>query len=299
MNDSQTPQIGFIGLGAMGMGMAQSLVRAGLPVKAYDINPAALETFVQAGGQAASSCADAARDADVFVVMVVSAEQAEDVLFGSGNAVAHLPSGALVMLSSTVPPAYARETSARLLEMGLEMLDAPVSGGPLRAADGSLSVMASGSPGAFARCQKVLEAVAANVYNMGDACGLGSVMKSINQLLAGVHISAMAEAMTFGVKQGVDPAKIYQVICASAGASWMFENRAPHILENDYTPRSAIDIWVKDLGIVLAAGKENRLALPLAAAAHQLYLAAAAQGMGRLDDAAVVKVYAQLAGMEM
>ncbi len=299
MSDKQSPQVGFVGLGAMGMGMAQSLVRAGLPVRAYDINPAALETFVQAGGQAAASCAEAAAGADVFVVMVVSAEQAEDVLFGSGEAAGHLPPGAAVMLSCTVPPAYARETAARLAAMGLDMLDAPVSGGPLRAADGTLSVMASGSPSAFAKCQPVLDAVAANVYRMGDAAGLGSVMKSINQLLAGVHISAMAEAMTFGIKQGVDPAQIYEVICASAGASWMFENRAPHILENDYTPRSAIDIWVKDLGIVLEAGKENRLALPLAAAAHQLYLAASAQGMGRLDDAAVIKVYAQLAGMEM
>lgn len=298
MPEQNRQQIGFVGLGAMGMGMARSLVQAGFPVRGYDIAPAATQELVQAGGSAADSVAAAAQGAEIFVVMVVSAEQAEDVLFGAGNAASTLPPGAAVMLCCTVPPAYARHTAARLQEMGLEMLDAPVSGGPLRAADGTLSVMASGSPAVFEKCGPALEAVAANVYRMGDEPGLGSVMKSINQLLAGVHIASMAEALVYGAKQGVDPQQIYEVICASAGNSWMFENRAPHILENDYSPKSAIDIWNKDLGIVLEAGKENRLALPLAAVAHQMFLAASAQGMGRLDDAAVVKIYAQLAGVD-
>jgi len=283
----------------MGMGMAQSLVRAGLVVKGYDIAPGPVQVLVEAGGQATATVVDAATAADVLVVMVVNAAQAEDVLFGEGGGAAAMAPGSVVMLSSTVPPSFARQTAERLVAMRLEMLDAPVSGGPLRSADGTLSVMASGSPAAFEKCRAVLDAVAAHVYRMGDAPGLGSVMKSINQLLAGVHIAAMGEALVYGVKQGVDARQIYDVICASAGNSWMFENRAPHVLEDDYTPRSAIDIWGKDLGIVLEAGKENRLALPLAAVAHQFFLAASAQGMGRLDDAAIVKIYAQLAGIEM
>ncbi len=291
--------IGVIGLGAMGMGMAQSLVRAGFEVKGYDIAPAAVQVLVDAGGHAAATVAEAATGADVLIVMVVNAAQAEDVLFGAGGGAAAMPTGAVVMLSCTVSPAFARQTAERLAEMGLEMLDAPVSGGPVRSAEGALSVMASGGPGVFDKCGAVLEAVAANVYRMGDAPGLGSVMKSVNQLLAGVHLAAMGEAFVFGSKQGIDLQQMYDVICASAGGSWMFQNRGQHILDNDYTPASAVDIWGKDLGIVLEAGKENKLALPLAAVAHQLFLAASAQGMGRMDDAAIVKIYAQLAGVEL
>jgi len=294
---SQT--VGVIGLGAMGMGMAQSLVRAGFVVKGYDIAPAAVQVLVEAGGQAAATVAAAASGADVLIVMVVNAAQTEEVLFGEGGGAAALPKGSVVMLSCTVSPTFARQTAERLAGMGLEMLDAPVSGGPIRSAEGALSVMASGTPAVFAKCAGVLAAVAANVYRMGDAPGLGSVMKSINQLLAGVHLAAMGEAFVFGVKQGIDAQQMYDVICASAGGSWMFQNRGQHILDNDYAPRSAIDIWGKDLGIVLEAGKENKLALPLAAVAHQLFLAASAQGMGRMDDAAIVKIYAQLAGLAM
>ena len=291
--------IGVIGLGAMGMGMAQSLVRAGFVVKGYDIAPAAVQVLVEAGGHAAATVAEAATGADVLIVMVVNAAQAEDVLFGGGGGAAALPKDSVVMLSCTVSPAFARQTAERLSALGLEMLDAPVSGGPIRSAEGALSVMASGSPAIFAKCDPVLAAVAAHVYRMGDAPGLGSVMKSINQLLAGVHLAAMGEAFVYGVKQGIDAQQMYDVICASAGGSWMFQNRGQHILDNDYTPRSAVDIWGKDLGIVLEAGKENKLALPLAAVAHQLFLAASAQGMGRIDDAAIVKIYAQLAGVDM
>ena len=291
--------VGVIGLGAMGMGMAQSLVRAGFVVKGYDIAPAAVQVLVEAGGHAAATVAEAAMGADVLIVMVVNGAQAEDVLFGRGNAANVMPAGSVVMLSCTVSPTFARQTAERLQALGLGMLDAPVSGGPIRSAEGTLNVMASGSPAVFDKCAGVLEAVAANVYRMGDAPGLGSVMKSINQLLAGVHLAAMGEAFVFGIKQGIDPQQMYDVICASAGGSWMFQNRGQHILDNDYIPRSAIDIWGKDLGIVLEAGKENKLALPLAAAAHQLFLAASAQGMGRMDDAAIVKIYAQLAGVEM
>lgn len=283
--------VGFIGLGAMGMGMARSLLRAGFAVQGYDVVPAAVNALVEAGGVGAAALADAAQDADLLVVMVLNADQVASVLFGADGAAARLAPGALVMVCSTVPPAFARQTAQRLAEMGLEMLDAPVSGGTVRAASGELSVMASGSPSAFAKAEAVLDAVAANVYRLGDECGQGSSMKMINQLLAGVHIASAAEAIAFAAKAGMDLQTVYDVICNSAGGSWMFQNRVPHILADDYTPHSAVDIWIKDLGIVLDTAKSEKFPLPLTAAAYQLYLAASAQGWGRIDDAGVVKVY--------
>ena len=134
-------------------------------------------------------------------------------------------------------------------------------------------------------------AIAQKVYRLGEAHGTGSKVKMINQLLAGVHIAAAAEAMALGIKAGADPQVLYDVITNSAGNSWMFQNRAPHILAGDYLPRSAVNIFVKDLGIVLEAGKRSTFPLPLTAAAHQMFLMAAAAGHGREDDAAVIKIF--------
>jgi 3-hydroxyisobutyrate dehydrogenase len=291
--------IGFVGLGAMGLGMAKSLRRAGFSVQGFDLNPAALEALAAAGGIATASVAEAAAGADIFIVMVVNSDQAEAVLFGAGQAAQTLPKGSVVILGSTVKPEYARTTAQRLYGLGLEMLDSPVSGGVARAAAGELSMMISGHPQAFDRAAGVLEALAAHVYRLGDECGQGSTVKMINQLLAGVHIAASAEAMAFGVKAGVDPQTLYDVISNSAGSSWMFQNRVPHMLAGDFTPLSAVEIFVKDLGIVLETGKAERFPLFLAAVAHQLFLMAAAAGFGREDDSAVVKVFEQLAGIQV
>lgn len=298
MSSNQPQIIGFVGLGAMGMGMAYSLMNAGFTVKGYDVNPSAVEKFRQAGGTAAASAAEAAEGASALVVVVVNAAQIEEVLF-AGKCAERLPRGAVVVLSSTVNPRFASETAARLEEMGLEVIDAPISGGPVKAAQGHLTIMASGRPEAFKKADGLLNAMAEKVYHLGDQCGAGSTVKMINQLLAGVHIAAAAEAMAFGVRAGADPEQLYEVISNSAGASWMFQNRVPHMLAGDFTPMSAVEIFVKDLGIVLDAGREARFPLPLSAAAHQLYLMAAAAGHGREDDAAVVKVFEQLAGIEV
>lgn len=290
-------QVGFIGLGAMGMGMAKSLLRAGLVVKGYDINPNAVAQFVTAGGQGAATVADAASGADVLVVVVLNADQVTDVLFGKGAAAAALTPGRVVMVCSTVSPTFAQQTAAKLAERGLLMLDTPISGGTVRAAEGTLSIMVSGPEATIAKAQPVLEAMAANIYRMGSEPGLGSTMKLVNQILAGSQIALAAEAMAFGVRAGLDPNQIYEVICNSAGNSFMFQNRVPHMLNDDYTPHSAVDIWVKDLGIVLETGKELRFPLFFSALAHQLFMSASAAGHGRLDDAAVVKVFEQLTGI--
>ena len=290
-------QVGFIGLGAMGMGMAKSLLRAGLVVKGYDINPNAVAQVVTAGGQGAATVADAASGADVLVVVVLNADQVTDVLFGKGAAAAALTPGSVVMVCSTVSPTFAQQTAAKLAERGLLMLDTPISGGTVRAAEGTLSIMVSGPEATIAKAQPVLEAMAANIYRMGSEPGLGSTMKLVNQILAGSQIALAAEAMAFGVRAGLDPHQIYEVICNSAGNSFMFQNRVPHMLNDDYTPHSAVDIWVKDLGIVLETGKELRFPLFFSALAHQLFMSASAAGHGRLDDAAVVKVFEQLTGI--
>ena len=296
-NTQGTPKLraGFIGLGAMGGGMASSLLQAGIAVRGFDVNPDAIARLVTAGGEAATTPADAATDADALLLMVLNNEQADQALFGENGAVQALAPDALVMLCSTVSPAYVRSLAERLATHNLLFLDAPVSGGTTRAAQGSLSIMASGSPDAFDRAAPFLDALAENLHRMGDEPGQGATMKLVNQALAGVHIAAAAEAIAFGTKAGIDPNRIYEVISSSAGASWMFQNRVPHILDDDYTPHSAVEIWLKDLDLVVDSGKEMKLPMPLSAVAHQLFIMAAASGYGRLDDSAVVKVFEKLA----
>lgn len=187
----------------------------------------------------------------------------------------------------------------RCASQGLLYLDAPISGGSVKAAQGKLSIMASGSAEAFAAARPVLDATAEAVFELGDAAGAGSAMKAVNQMLAGVHIAAMAEAITFGISQGVAPETFLEVIPRCAGTSWMLENRAPHVVEGDYTPHSAINIWPKDLGIVLDSARQVGFSAPLTATALQQFAAAADMGLGREDDAAVAKVYAKQAGLTL
>jgi L-threonate 2-dehydrogenase len=293
-------RVGVIGLGAMGMGMARRLIGAGFKVAGCDARREAVEAFAAKGGTAAATPAEAARGADTLLVIVVNAAQVEEVLFGPDGAAAALPAGAAVLVSATVPPSFARATAARLAAGGHKMLDAPVSGGTVGAESGTLTVMASGPAAAFDKAEDVLAAVAGKIYRLGDEPGIGSTVKTVNQLLAGVHIAAAAEAMALGTRAGADPRALYEVISNSAGGSWMFQNRVPRMLEGDYTPaKSAVEIFVKDLGLVLDAGRELRFPLPLAAAAHQLFLMAAAAGWGREDDSAVVKVFERLAGVDV
>ena len=288
-----------IGLGSMGSGIAKSLLRAGVETVGYDTDETARQALVASGGTEINELDALPADCDIALVVVVNAEQVEQVLMGPRGAAAHLPTGAVVAVCSTVSPAFARTMAARVEDLGLHYLDAPISGGSARAADGSLTVMASGSPAAFERAQTALDGIASTVHRLGEAAGDGSAYKMINQLLAGVHIVAAAEAMSFGIKNGLDPQALYEVITGSAGNSWMFENRGQHILDGDYTPHSAIDIFVKDLGIVLDTSSQLRFPLPLAAAASQLFTMAASKGWGALDDAAVAKVYEALSNIDL
>ena len=232
-------RIGFIGLGAMGAGMAANLLRAGFEVTGFDLRQAALDQLVERGGRAASSPRAAAAGAAVLILMVVNDAQVEAVLFGAEGALAALPAGATIVLSSTVSAGYVRGLGERLAARGLHLLDAPVSGGASGAEAGQLTVMASGPEAAFAAAGAALEACARKVYRLGDQPGIGSTVKAVNQLLAGINLVTAAEGIAFGVALGADPKVLYEVIRGAAGGSWMFENRVPHMLANDYTPKSA------------------------------------------------------------
>ncbi|WP_298961268.1 L-threonate dehydrogenase [uncultured Methylobacterium sp.] len=285
-----------IGLGSMGYGMAQSLRRAGLDVAGCDVNPDAVARFSAEGGRGAAGPAEAAAGAAIVVSVVVNAAQTEAVLFGEGGIAAAMPEGAVFVSCATMDPAVVRRLAARLEETGRHYLDAPISGGAQRAAEGQLTILASGSAAAFAAARPALDAMAATLYELGDAAGQGAAFKMINQLLAGVHIAAASEAMAFAARQGLDLTRVYEVITASAGNSWMFQNRMPHVLDGDYAPRSAVDIFVKDLGIIQDMARAQTFPVPVAAAALQMFLMTSAAGMGRDDDASVARLYAQVTG---
>jgi 3-hydroxyisobutyrate dehydrogenase len=287
----QIKRVGVVGLGAMGAGMAQSLLRAGLVVHVCDVRPEAVQKLAAAGARGAASPAELAPQVQALLIVVVNAAQTEQVLFGPDGAAACLEPGAVVISSATVSPEFAEALGARLQSMGLRFIDAPISGGAAKAATGEMSVMASGAPDTFAVCEQLFDAICARLYRLGEQPGQGSKVKMINQLLAGVHIAAAAEAMALGLRAGCDPEALYDVISNSAGSSWMFQNRVPHILAGDYTPLSAVNIFVKDLGIVLDYAKKSVFPLPLSATAHQMFMQASAAGHGLEDDSAVIKSF--------
>ena len=290
--------IAVFGLGAMGYGMASSILRAGHTVYGFDVAPAQIERF-QADGGANGAVQDVAGKLDAVAIVVLNAAQTEAVMFDADGIVPQLKKGSVVLACATVPPDFARAMEARCAEHGVLYLDAPISGGAAKAAAGKLSIMAAGTTAAFEVAGPVLDATAETVFTLGDSAGAGSAMKAVNQLLAGVHIATMAEALTFGMTQGVTPEKFLEVISKCAGTSWMLENRAPHIVDGDYTPLSSVNIWPKDLGIVLDIAKSAQFSAPITAVALQQFIAAAGMGLGGEDDAAVAKVYARNAGLTL
>lgn len=292
-------KIAVIGLGSMGMGAALSLLRAGHEVTGCELRETARSELALAGGHAVQSPAELPSDLEAAIVFVVNAAQVDQVLFGQEGCAGLLPRGATVLCCTTVAPEYIRALASQLETFGLLLLDAPVSGGAAAARAGSMTVMASGSPEAFSVCEPALAAISGKLWKLGDSVGIGSTVKMVNQLLAGVHIATAAEAMALGIRAGADPQTLFDVISTSAGNSWMFQNRVPHILAGDDTPLSAVNIFVKDLGIVLDQARSLIFPLPMASAAHQLFLAAAANGQGNRDDSFVIRVWEALAGIEL
>jgi len=293
-----TTSVGLIGLGAMGSGMAASLRRAGHNLHVFDVRRDVAAAFAADGGVAHDSLASLGAACDVVISVVVNAAQTESVLFGDGTApsnmagcAASMKPGSVFMMCSTVDPNWSVALEARLQALGLQYVDAPISGGAAKAASGQMTMMTAAKPAAYALAEPFLNAMAAKVYKLGDSAGAGSKVKIINQLLAGVHIAAAAEAMALGLREGVDPAALYEVITHSAGNSWMFENRMAHVLAADYTPLSAVDIFVKDLGLVLDMARASKFPLPLSSTAHQMFMQASTAGFAKEDDSAVIKIF--------
>jgi len=282
---------GLIGLGAMGAGIAATLRDRGYEMHVCDARPGAAVRFAEGGGVAWATPAQVAHRCEVVISVVVNAAQTEEVLFGEGGAAASMKPGSVFVMCSTVDPNWSMALEERLGALGILYIDAPISGGAAKAASGQMTVMSAARPEAYARADAVLDAMAGKVYRLGDRAGAGSKVKIINQLLAGVHIAAAAEAMALGLREGVAPEALYEVITHSAGNSWMFENRMAHVLAGDYTPLSAVDIFVKDLGLVLDTARASKFPLPLASTAHQMFMQASTAGFAKEDDSAVIKIF--------
>ncbi|CAI0887934.1 2-hydroxy-3-oxopropionate reductase [Serratia proteamaculans] len=277
----------------MGMGAAKSCINAGLATYGVDLNPQTLATLQQAGAkQAATRADDFAAELDALLLLVVNAAQVKQILFGEKGLAAKLRPNTPVMVSSTISAADAKQIEQQLLALGLNMLDAPVSGGAAKAAEGQMTVMASGAESTFRQLQPVLDAIAGKVYRIGEEIGLGATVKIIHQLLAGVHIAAGAEAMALAARAGIPLDVMYDVVTHAAGNSWMFENRMRHVVDGDYAPKSAVDIFVKDLGLVADTAKALHFPLPLASTAFNMFTAASNAGFGKEDDSAVIKIFA-------
>jgi 3-hydroxyisobutyrate dehydrogenase len=293
MPDHPISTIAFIGLGAMGAPMAENLVKRQFRVRGFDMREGARTALAAAGGEAAASAAEAAAGADMLVLMVVNAAQARAVLFEAG-ALAALAPEATVVLMATCPPGEAEAIAAEVMKTGRHFVDAPVSGGVNGARGGTLTIMVGAAPESFARAKPVLDALGDKVFHVGAKPGQGATVKTVNQLLCGVHIAVAAEALSLAEKAGIDGHMLFEIMGGSAASSWMLKDRGPRMHEPDPTVASAVDIFVKDLSIVLDAGRAAKTALPLAAAAHQMFLAASGLGHGARDDSQVVRAYRAL-----
>jgi 3-hydroxyisobutyrate dehydrogenase len=288
-------QVGVVGLGAMGLPIAQRLAGE-LPVVVFDVAPDRTAAAAAAGASVAATAAEAARGSAVVLIVVRTLAQAEDALFGDAGAAPGLPHGAVVVLASTVGTAGARALADRLGAYRAELLDMPMSGGPARAGRGELLVLIGGSDQAVAAAQPVIDLLASTAARVGSQPGDGQAMKTVNQLLCGVHIAAAAEALTLARALGLDPAAALEALGAGAAGSFMLADRGPRVAaalagqSPEVTSRA--DIFVKDMGIVLDAGTAAGVALPVAGAAHQLYLLAQAAGLGAADDSTIATLLA-------
>lgn len=288
---SELGTVGLVGLGAMGRGVAANLAKKGFRLHGCDVREesraslAASDAFSTRPAELASTC-------DVVVSFVVNDAQTEQVLFGDDGMAKHMRRGSVFVMCSTVPPAYAKSLGARLAERGVVLIDAPVTGGAAGAAKGSLTIMASGPKHAFDRVRPVLEAFGARLYHLGEHNGAGAQMKVINQLLCGVHLAAAGEALAMAKRQGLPLETVHEILCSGSASSWMLADRGPRMVADDFDNiTSAVDIFVKDMGLVLDASRDSRFAAPLAHAAYLAFLATSGRGLGRRDDSAVITFY--------
>ncbi|KAH7079123.1 NAD binding domain of 6-phosphogluconate dehydrogenase-domain-containing protein [Paraphoma chrysanthemicola] len=294
---STKPSIGFCGLGAMGMGMATHLVKQGYPVTGADVYPPSLEKFSAAGGTPASSLSASAKDKAFYIVMVASAPQAHPALFGGQGIVQALPQGATLILCSTVASSYVKSVEKKLATVGrgdIFFIDAPVSGGAGRAADGTLSIMAGASDAALEKGKWLLQEMSApsKLFIVNGGIGAGSNMKMVHQVLAAIQILALSEAYGFAARLGLNGKDVCDAVVKSQGWSWMFENRSQRTLKEDYFPgASAVTIILKDTGIITYMSRSANFPATLCSVAEQVYFSALDRGWGANDDAGLVRLW--------
>jgi 3-hydroxyisobutyrate dehydrogenase len=285
-------RVAVVGLGAMGLPMAVHLATA-FDITASDVSESRRAQAEAGGINAVASPAQAAANADVALLAVRDEPQARQALFGADGVVNSLRAGGVVILASTIGPAAAQSINVELAAHSLQLIDAPISGGPARAGEGDLLIMVGAAPQPLERCRPVLEHLATTLTVVGEHVGDGQAAKAINQLLAGVHIAAAAEAIALARGLGLDTHMLLETLSTGAAGSFMFSDRGPRMLQayaDGAEVRSRLDIFVKDMGIVTSIGRETHVPLPLAAAAEQLYLLGEAQGLGAHDDSSVVTV---------
>jgi 3-hydroxyisobutyrate dehydrogenase-like beta-hydroxyacid dehydrogenase len=293
-----TETIGFIGLGAMGAGMARNLLKAGFALVVNDIDKSKVAALVAAGAEAAPTAADVARRAVRIITIVETTAQTEDVILGPNGIIAGATSGHIVAMMSTIDPNAARRIHDRLREAGIAMLDAPVSGGSARADSGELSVIAGGEAATFAAFLPVFKAMSTNQFHVGGI-GQGLALKLVNNMLIQVNTVAIAEAFVMGAKAGLDPQTMYDVIKVSTGASFALDYRVPRMISGDFKPGGTVDISYKDQELETAFAKSLGVPLLLANVSQQVYQMARALGLGKEDGASIVKVYEQMAGVKL
>jgi 3-hydroxyisobutyrate dehydrogenase len=284
--------IAFVGLGAMGAPMAKSLLSAGFDLGVFDVREENARPLVEMGATGAGSPREAAENADALVLMVVDAGQIEAALFGEDGAAEALAPGCAVVAMSTVGPEPIRALDGRLSGRQLRLLDAPVSGGVARAERGDLLIMAGGPEDLFGELRPALDAMGSTVVHCGPSAGDGQSVKLVNQLLCGIHIAAAGEALAYAEALGLEPESVYETIRHGAAGSFMLEDRGRRMLDREFLPpKSALDIFVKDMGLVREAAAERGFATPLSDAAHRLYETGASLGFGREDDSGVLRVF--------
>lgn len=292
--------VAVLGLGAMGLPMAMNLAER-FPVRGFDVVAERRALAERAGVVPTGTAAEAVAGADVVLIAVRDRAQLEQLLFGETGIAPHMARGAVVLLTSTVGDAGVRAVAPRLAEAGLRFVDAPVSGGPARAGAGDLLVVVGADDDAWAAAEDVLDAMASTLVRVGDAPGDGQAMKTVNQLLCGVHIAAAGEALALARALGLDAEVALKALMSGAASSFMLGDRGPRMLQvydedaggpHDVEVRATLNTFVKDMGIVSSAAKGAGLSTPVAAAAEQLYLQGAAHGLGDRDDSSVITVVA-------
>ena len=294
-----TTSIGLIGPGAMGLGITQALIRGGLRVLVRDINPERNRLAAAAGAEIREHAAAIAREVQIIITVVVDADQTRAVCFGENGLCTTLGKGGIVMMCSTIAPDDTASIAAQLAQRGIELLDAPISGGPGRAALGTISMMLAGKPAALSTCAPVLAAMSDKRFVVSAIPGDGTRMKLVNNLMAGINLSAAAEAFALGIKAGLAPKIMYDVVMASSGQSWMAGDRMRRIIDADRSVTAAMPILTKDLGLAMDLARSLKSPVPVGSQTHQVFLSALALGHVHEDDAAVIRYYQALTGIEL